>query len=389
MKWLVGARFWIAIVLLNLALAAVIRLGAPSEPLYSDIGSYEYVAQHGLAPSCEVKIFCHRLVVPLLLHLFPGDTETRWRVYSLLTDAAAGVVIALVVVAIARTRSSAVYATVMSQASFGFTFTAYDPFSADPAVLLVAALFALAWIKNRPYLALLLGLPGVFVKQTVALIAASGALAALLAWRRRHEWGWLIQAFVACLVLGTFMLVMRLFADWEFESNHSARITEGSWFAIWLHAVKLKAAVVHVFGTFGFAWLYAVLGFRQAPDRLRTLAIGSLPPMALLVYMQTPERALSNWFYFVIPLAVVFLSQLPSPVAWTALITNSLLTARVGLASDALPSADLLIVPAALAAGWTLWHNYRGSATPPAWGQARKSTEMTPPATVGGREASV
>ena len=359
-----GAAFWLLILLLNVTLAVAIRVASPEQPLYSDLRSYQYVAEHGLAPDCVVHIFCHRLLVPLALQAFPGDVETRWRTYSFVMNVLSGMVIAAVAMKVLRTRSSAAYATVIAQLSYGFTYTAYDPYSADPAVLLVSALFALAWMWDRPGLALLIGLPGVFVKQTVALVVGAGAVAALLGWRRGSPWRWILQAALACAALGAFMLVMRAFFGWGFEGNRSARILEGSWLLYWIRMVKPDVLVVHLVGPFGFAWLYALLGGRHAPDRLQRLALGSLPGMLLLVYMQTVERALANWFYFVVPLAVVFLARLPAHVAWAALLTNGLLTARVGLSTDALPSATILAVPAGLAALWALWTDFRLPRTP-------------------------
>ncbi len=88
---------------------------------------------------------------------------------------------------------------------------------------------------------------------------------------------------------------------------------------------------------FGFAWLYGLAGFRFAPDCLRALALGSILPILALVYVQTPERALGNAFFVVVPLAVVFLARLPLAVAVPAAVTNGLLTAKVGLSAAWLP----------------------------------------------------
>ena len=70
-------------------------------------------------------------------------------------------------------RLTAALASVLAQSSFGLTYTAYDPFTVDAVVFVFASLFTLAWVADWPLLAVLLGLVGVFVKQTVVLIAAT------------------------------------------------------------------------------------------------------------------------------------------------------------------------------------------------------------------------
>ena len=69
------------------------------------------------------------------------------------------------------------------------------------------------------------------------------------------------------------------------------------------------------------------------------LAAGAALPMLALVYVQTPERALGNAFFVVIPLAAAFLARVPPAAAWAAAITNGLVTARIGLSSELLPSS--------------------------------------------------
>jgi hypothetical protein len=109
-----------------------------------------------------------------------------------------------------------------------------------------------------------------------------------------------------------------------------------------------------VFAPCGFGWLFAGLGYRHASRELRQLALGAALPLLALVFVQAPDRALGNAFFIVIPLAAAFLAQVPPSAAWTAAITNGLLTARMGLSTDFLPSSTILFVPAALAAAWTI-----------------------------------
>jgi hypothetical protein len=101
--------------------------------------------------------------------------------------------------------------------------------------------------------------------------------------------------------------------------------------------------------------LLAAAGYRFAPDRLRTLVFGAALPMLALNYVQNPERALGNAFFVIVPLTAIMLARVPPAVAIAAAITNGLLTAKAGLSTDLLPSTTMLVIPAALCAGWALW----------------------------------
>jgi hypothetical protein len=87
---------------------------------------------------------------------------------------------------------------------------------------------------------------------------------------------------------------------------------------------------------------------------VRRLALGLVAPLLLLVYVQNVERALGNAFLVVIPAAVIFLSEVPFSVGLVAAIANGLLTARVGLSTQWLPSTPILLALAGLAAAWTV-----------------------------------
>lgn len=109
-----------------------------------------------------------------------------------------------------------------------------------------------------------------------------------------------------------------------------------------------------VFAPFGFAWLFAALGYRHAAPAVRQLTVGAALPILMLVYVQTPERALGNAFVVVVPLAAAFLAQVPPIAAWAAAIASGLATARIGLSTDLLPSSSVLIVVGGIAAVWAI-----------------------------------
>lgn len=352
MRWW---RHWLVILLANFALAGILRSGVPEQPAFSDSDAYNYVARHGLGPDCGFSVYCYRVLVPMALAQLPGQPEARWRTAGFISVSLAGFVTALATATLTAAWQAPLLATVVAQMSFGFTYTSYDPYSPDPVVFFVAALLLLAWLRQRPWAAVGLSAIGVFVKETVALVAVSAGLAALV--RRDARWRlWTAQGVTACAIILGFHWIMDTYAGWGISANVASKFSAGSWLAVWLENMDGPARIAFLlFTPFAFAWLYATIGFRVAPDRLRSLAVGALVPMLALNYVQNPERALANAFFVVVPLTAVFLSRVSPAAGFAAAITNGLLTAKVGLSTAWLPSTRILLVPALAAAVWAVW----------------------------------
>jgi len=346
------------LLLLNGVLSAVTPLMAPPEPRLTDRGAYESVGKDAFAPNCGVTVYCYRVLVPVLLEQLPINPETRWRAYRWAANTAAGAVIAGTTVSLIAGASPLVVGalvTVIVQASFGFAFTAYDPYSAEPMVYLLLAVLTWCWFNQRWFAALAVGLVGVFAKETVALMSGAMALAAMIA--RRHGWRlWIVQAAVVGATLLLFHWIMDTYWGWGISANAAAKFSQGSWLALWWnHNPGVLRKLTFLFVPFGFAWLYAAVGYRFAPPPLRHLVIGAAVPFLALNYLQNPERALANLFFVVAPLAAVLLARVPPPLALAAVVSNGLLTATAGSGSAWMPEARYLFVPAAVAAAWVLW----------------------------------
>jgi MFS family permease len=347
---------FVGLAALNIALAVAAYLLVPEHGVATtDRQGYEWIAQHGLAPDCPHTDFCYRVLVPTLVAHVGLPAGVAWGVYAVVANAAAGFVLALACARIARPPGrAAVLGTLTAQTSFGFTFAIFDPYTPDPAVFLAGALLTLAWLSDRPWLALAVAVPGVFAKETVALISVALALAALAPPRLARWRAWVGQSLAAGVVLLAFHLAMDTLAGWSIGASPAADLAGGSWLGLWIRSQQPAQAVFLVFIPFGFAWLFAALGLRGAPDRLRRLGLGLVGPLLALVYVQNVERALGNAFVVVIPAAVVFLSSLPFWLALLAALANGLLTARVGLSTGWLPSTPLLLLVAGAAAAWTV-----------------------------------
>jgi hypothetical protein len=149
---------------------------------------------------------------------------------------------------------------------------------------------------------------------------------------------------------------MDTYFGWSASGSAAAQWAEGAWLAIWWENNPFIIRKLYLlFAPFGFAWLFAVLGYRAADARLRSLARGVVVPFLALCYVQTPERALSNTFFIVVPLAAIYLSKGPAALTMLAAIANALVTAKVGTSSEWLPSSGLMMIPATLLAATVVW----------------------------------
>jgi len=172
---------------------------------------------------------------------------------------------------------------------------------------------------------------------------------------RPARWRWLAPAALSWIALLSFHWYMDTYAGWGIARNPAASFSTGSWLALWWQnnpSLVLKALIL--FSPFGFAWVYAWLGYRHAQPAVRQLAVGAALPLLALVYVQTPERALGNAFFVIVPLAAAFLSRVPPAAGWAAAITSGLVTAKIGLSTEWLPSTTILLIPASLCAAWAL-----------------------------------
>ncbi len=352
-----GPRLFAVVFALNALLAAAVQAVAPAHPILSDRDQYESVGRQPFAPNCPWSVYCYRVLVPVVLEQVPIESETRWRTYQWAANGVAGSILAITTAGLANGWPAAVLASLMVQMSFGFAFTAYDPYSAEPMLFVFSALLTWCWLANRPLTALGLALVGVFVKETVALVSGAAALAAMVNRGREGWWHWVVQAAIATAVLLGFHWLMDTYFGWDLSRNAAARFDEGAWLALWWNNNPgLWRKAFFLFAPFGFAWAYAVVGYRTAPRDLRHLALGAVLPFLALNYVQNPERALAGTFFVIVPLATIALSRVPLGVALAAAIANGLFTAKVGTSTTWLPSSSILLVPAAACAAWVFWH---------------------------------
>jgi len=359
------------LLLANAVLAGAIVVLAPREiGSTADRVGYEYVAQHPLEPDCPHSIFCYRVLVPTLLENVPVSSVVSWRALAFGTNVLTGLVLARIAMLCGAEAGGVLIVSILFQTSFGATFAVFDPFTPDAVVYLVASLVALCWVRGWPVRALLIGLVGVFAKETVALVMSVPALAVCLSGRPRRRYAWISAAVATWLGLLGFHAVMDLFEGWSERGSASADLLGGAFLARWLSDATLNssARLLYIFIPFGFAWLYAALGLRHAPERLRVLAFAAVVLLPGLVYVQTVERALATASFVVVPLAALFLARSPILLGLAAALTNGLLTARVGLSTAWLPPVPYLLILAGTLAAVTIlreWSDPRARSSVP------------------------
>jgi hypothetical protein len=344
-----------ALLLLNAALALLVHASAPAAPKNSDRGAYEDVGRHPLATGCGWQIYCYRVLVPAALEAIPIDSETRWRGYQVTATAAAGWVTSMATIAAGGGAGAAAIAAVLAQTGYGFAFTAYDPYSAEAGVFVFAALILFCWIEDRWRAALVIGLIGVFAKETVALVTASCMLAAFA--RDRATWrAWIVSGAIVCAALLAFHWTMDRWFGWGVTANAAAGISSGSWLAVWWRNNPfLGRKLFMLFAPFGFAWVFAVPGYRIAGRPLRRLALGAIVPFVVLCYVQTPERALSNAFFVIVPLAALYLERARFDLGFVMAAVNGVITAKVGTSTTWLPSSTYVVIAALPLAAWIVY----------------------------------
>ena len=344
------------LLLLNVGLALLVQSAAPATPRNTDRREYEYVGRHGLEPHCPWSIYCYRVLVPLALERIPVDSELRWRWYQVAATAAAGTITSLMTATIGRSLGAGITASVLVQTSYGFSFTAYDPYTADPLAFVFAAAIAWWWLEDRWRSALAAGLVGIFAKETVAVAALSCALAALIT-RDRPTWrAWVISGIAVVATLLMFHWIMDHYFGWGVSSNPAAQLSGGSWLARWWQNNPFLIRKLYLlFAPFAFAWVFAPLALRLVDRRLAHLALGSILPIIALCYVQTPERALSNAFFVVVPLAALLLTRGPLALALLTAAANGAVTAKLGSSTTWLPPSQYLMVPAAILACCAVW----------------------------------
>ena len=295
------------------AFAVALGLIAWASPLpqrVTDRDVYEATAAHGVVPDCS-DIHCFRVLVPWLLAPLPGASIVKWKVYAVVSNAAAGMAVFALCLTLGLGSRAAWFASIGSAFGFGSLYTLHDVYSSDPLMYFLGPLLTNELLVGRFALAAAVGAAGVMAKE----FAAAPFYLATLSMAIERRWRECVRAFVAgnavfiVWLLMTLTLMLRF--NYTYAGSASADLGGGANLVGWLSRQSTRGIAAAMFNEFGVLYILTPVGFFLAPTRLRILAVASLPIAAFFGYVQQPDRALWNLHFLVVPMAALVLERAP------------------------------------------------------------------------------
>jgi hypothetical protein len=229
----------------------------------------------------------------------------------------------------------------------------------DPLAWVFVAAIWLAILRQRWFVAAVLGAIGVLAKEVVLLTAFAAAVAAWTAGRRVG----------AAIILGLPLLVLAALSVIFRGSGTDVVGYSTAWIRDGLGSLGPLRIVYLMFVSYAAVWLLVPFGFQQLPQPARRAAAVLLVGVVGLPLVGSPERMEEAIFPAVVAAAVLALHRWPYSLAWTLAIGNLVFVARIG--GDArIPTAlawaglllavSLAVMPPVLARAQTL----RGTTVP-------------------------
>jgi hypothetical protein len=146
--------------------------------------------------------------------------------------------------------------------------------------------------------------------------------------------------------------------NYSYGPSKSVDLLHGGDMVVWWGHLGLRGGVFALLASLGGLLLLVPLGYARAPRALRLLAVATVPAAVVLCYVQQPDRALWNFQYVMIPLAVIALESLSDFWCWAFVVCAGLVNLRTAAQFPFAPNARyallaaLAIAAAALVAAW-------------------------------------
>jgi hypothetical protein len=335
-----------AAVALGLSLIAWL---SPLPDRVTDRDVYEATAAQRIVPDCT-DLHCFRVLVPWVLGALPGPSVTKWKTYAVLSNTAAAVAVFQLCLTLGFGRRAASRAAFATAFGFGSLYTLHDSFTTDPLMYAVGPLIVDQLLRQHVWAAGIIGTVAVLGKEFAAaplyLMAAHAGLARRWTMAARS----LVAANAAMIVWLLLQLTLMLRFNYGYGDNPSTHLLSGGFLAPWLAQQSLRGIGSALFNEYGALYLLAPVGFSFASAELRRLVWLALPIAAIFAYVQQPDRALWNFHFLVVPLAVLALERVPAALAWLTLATFALANLRVGAQLSSAPTARLALAASVLLA---------------------------------------
>ena len=351
---------FVAIVAVLGAIAAI-----AGTPAAGDRDVYQKIGRQLFVLDCH-DIHCYRLLpAPIIEHL-PGPSLVKWRAYAVLTNAAAAIALGRLCLVLGLSTRAAGIATWIAALGFGPMQSVFDPYTSDPVMYLLAPLMMADLMAERLGRPTLVGSLGVISKEFAA--APLWIYALLSALRRRWETALhaALGAVTATLVWFALQTALMTLYNYSYGNNPSVNLLTGAYFAVWTDALGWPRALASLFMAFGPLFVLLPAGWLRTDRSLRLLAIASLPALAAFVYVQQPDRALWNFHFVVIPMAMLALEALPDRLVWPFVIAFGIANLRLG---DSQPTVvawlrGLMLITSVAVAGVAVSATLRQRRTP-------------------------
>jgi hypothetical protein len=318
-------------------LGAVAAIAQP--PRSGDRDIYQRVGRRVVVLDCD-DIHCFRLLPAIVLEHLPGPSMAKWKAYAVVTNAAAALAIGALCTTLGLSLRASSFATWIAAFGFGPLQSVFDPYTSDPMMYLIGPLLIADLVRDRIGQATLIGCVGVLSKEFAAAPLWIFALASAV--RRRWDAAarTALAASTATLVWLTLQTILLTIYNYNYGGNKSVDLFHGSYFVVWLRALGWPRAIAYLLLTFGPLLILFGAGWRRAGDTLRAIAVCSVPALVAFVYVQQPDRALWNFHFVVIPIAMLVLEELPDRLCWAFVVAFAIANVRLG---DDQPAAFMWI----------------------------------------------
>jgi len=335
-----GVRRFVAVAMVLGVVAAV----APAPWLGTDRGTYESVGRDHVIEDCS-ELHCFRILVAWTLEALPGPSLVKWKTYAVLANAGAAVAVGWLCGLLGLSAQASLYATWLAALGFGSFYTLFDCYTSDPLMFLLGPLLTGELLRGRRGRSTALGAAGVLAKEFAAAPLWIHTLWAAM----RRNWDAALRSLLAASTVTMVWMALQIWLvvshNYSYGGSASADLAGGGFLARWYAMVGPRGAALAVFVEFGALYLLFPFGLLRASRELRLLAVAALPAALALVYVQQPDRALWNFHFLVIPIAVLALEKLPAWGVWLFIALFAMANLRVGAQLKAVPPA---LVPLAL-----------------------------------------
>jgi hypothetical protein len=309
-------------------LLAVIAAGAPP-PVSDDRGVYVDIGRQLPLPDCS-NLHCARFLVATVVEHLPGPSLFKWKAYAVLANAGAAVAVGQFSLAVGLSEESWALAAWLSALGSGSLYTLFDCYTSDPLMYLIGPALSIVLLKGNIFRAGLLSALAVFAKEFAAVPLWMFTIVAIFKrkWRQVREM--LLSATTVTLLWLAEQAVLFAFYNYGYGTIRSTDIWHGGYFSFWMSSVGTIGAMKYLFIAFGALYLLLPVGWSCSPEQLRALALAAVPAVVVFVYVQQPERALWNYHFIVIPIAVAALGAVPAWASWLFVASFGVANLRFG-----------------------------------------------------------